>query len=79
MIDKEEVEEACLHLINAKNHVKLAPIVKNAVECRICGGLADRYSMHFECQENPNHVADLFVGIFTDLSLEKKLCLNTKK
>lgn len=31
VIDGEEVEEACLHLINAKNHAKPAPIVKNAV------------------------------------------------
>ena len=72
VIDKEEVEEACLHLIGAKNYAKPAPIVKNAVQCGICGGAADLYSMHFQCQANHNHVADLFVGIFTDLSKDEK-------
>ena len=44
------------------------PIVKNARSCGICGGPADRYENRYECQKNPCHLGDLFVGIFSDLS-----------
>ena len=44
------------------------PIVKNAVRCSICQSPADRYANRFQCQSNPCHVGDLFVGIFADLS-----------
>lgn len=58
------------------------PIVKNAVQCRICGAPADRYGgaeqmngfdrstwgTMFICQANPNHVGDCIVGIFSDLT-----------
>lgn len=51
---------------------KPTPIVKNSVQCGICGSAADRYAMYFQCQANPNHMADLFVGIFTDLTYEQQ-------
>ena len=47
------------------------PIVKNAVRCGICQSPADRYDNHFECQANPCHVGDLFVGIFSDLHRQR--------
>lgn len=56
-------------------------ITKNAVTCSICQSPADRIGgpekvtgkdhpsgWRFECQANPNHVADGFTGIFSDLS-----------
>lgn len=43
-------------------------VVKNAVQCRICGARADRHHNRFECQQNPNHMADLMTGIFTDMT-----------
>lgn len=43
-------------------------IVKNAVQCAVCGSAADRYGAIYVCQENPNHFGDTFVGIFTDLT-----------
>ena len=46
----------------------MAVIVKNAVRCRVCGAAADRHENRFECQANPNHVGDLNVGIFSDLT-----------
>ncbi|MCA9496518.1 MAG: hypothetical protein KC589_06235 [Nanoarchaeota archaeon] len=46
-------------------------IVKNAVRCGVCGNLADRYVNRFQCQNNPSHIGDLFVGIFSDLSYPK--------
>ena len=48
------------------------PIVKNAVRCGICNASADRYSTYFQCSENPNHVGDLYVGIFSDLTFPEK-------
>ncbi len=55
--------------------------VANAVQCGICGSLADRIggpekvyghhhpsSWYFRCQANPGHQADGFTGIFSDLS-----------
>lgn len=47
-------------------------LVKNACRCRICGANADRYQNMFRCQANPGHVADTFVGIFSDLSYPKE-------
>lgn len=49
----------------------LDPIVKNARRCGICGSSADRYIHTFECQTNPDHVGDLMVGIFSDLTHPK--------
>lgn len=49
------------------------PIVRNAVHCGICDGSADRYINWFQCQNNPNHVGDLTVGIFSDLTYPSKL------
>ena len=43
------------------------PLVRNAVQCRICGASADRYHHGFQCQANPNHWSDLNVGIFIDM------------
>ena len=43
-------------------------IVKNAIACGICQAGADRYDILYQCQANPNHVGDLYVGIFTDLT-----------
>lgn len=44
------------------------PLVKNAVRCGICGAPADRYYQYYECQKNPCHLGDCFVGIFSDLT-----------
>lgn len=44
------------------------PIVKNAVTCGICQSPADHYSNMFVCQANPNHLGDLNVGTFSDLT-----------
>ena len=44
-------------------------VTKSAVRCGICQCNADRYDNRFECQGNPNHVWDLNVGIFSDLTL----------
>lgn len=42
---------------------------KNAISCRICGASADLLHCGiYACQENPAHVGDTFVGIFTDCS-----------
>ena len=46
-------------------------IVKNAVRCLVCVNLADRYVNRFQCQNNPSHIGDLFVGIFSDLSYQE--------
>lgn len=43
-------------------------VVRNAVTCGICHGPADRYVNRFQCQHDPNHVGDLNVGIFSDLT-----------
>ena len=43
-------------------------VTKSARNCRICQALADRYDNRFECRDNPAHVGDLIVGIFSDLS-----------
>lgn len=43
-------------------------VTKNARTCSLCNSMADRYSNRFQCQLNPNHMGDLFVGIFTDLT-----------
>lgn len=50
----------------------LGILCKNACSCRICGAAADRYANWFQCQSNPSHVGDLFVGIFSDLSHPSK-------
>ena len=52
---------------NKKEYID-KPIVKNAVRCGICNSAADRYVNRFQCQSNPNHVGDLNVGIFSDLT-----------
>lgn len=41
-------------------------IVRNAIQCRICGAEADRYEHMFQCQRHPGHVADLLTGLFSD-------------
>jgi len=44
-------------------------IVKNAVRRTICQSPADLHNkMYYQCQQNPNHLGDTWVGIFTDLS-----------
>lgn len=55
-------------------------IIKNVMRCGICQSPADRiggpekvYGHHnpnwyYRCQANPNHIADPFVAIFSDLS-----------
>ncbi len=45
-------------------------IVKNAVRCTICGSAADKHSIFYQCQNNPNHLGDTYVGIFADLTRE---------
>lgn len=42
--------------------------IKNARSCGICQSPADRHENRFQCQANPNHVGDLNVGIFSDLT-----------
>jgi hypothetical protein len=41
---------------------------KNACECTICNSPAEVSGTHYECQQNPNHMGDTFVGIFSDLT-----------
>ncbi len=43
-------------------------ILKNVRRCGICQSSADRYSNRFECSKNPCHMADLYTGIFSDLT-----------
>ncbi len=43
-------------------------ITRNAVQCGVCQSPAHRYSNCFQCSSNPNHMGDLNVGIFTDLT-----------
>jgi hypothetical protein len=46
-------------------------IVKNAVQCKICGAGADLINKCFyQCQANSNHLGDTWVGIFTDMTFE---------
>lgn len=47
------------------------PIIKNACRCDLCGASADRHHYGFQCTENPSHVADLNVGIWTDLTMHE--------
>jgi hypothetical protein len=47
------------------------PLVKNAQECRLCGGMMHRYHDRFECANNPAHRADLFTGLTTDHGKDK--------
>jgi hypothetical protein len=42
--------------------------VRNAVTCRICRSPADRHHTFYQCQANPAHLGDLYVGIFSDLT-----------
>lgn len=43
--------------------------VKNATRCGICGASADKLeSGIYVCQANPAHMADGFVGIWSDLT-----------
>ena len=53
------------------------PIVRNAVRCGVCGAGADRYSYGFVCQANKNHVGDLVVGIFSDMSIKPIMTFDT--
>ena len=46
-------------------------ITKNAVTCSVCSSPTDRFINYFQCQKNPNHLGDLFVGIFSDLTFPK--------
>lgn len=43
------------------------PIV-NARRCGVCGAGADRYEWGLQCQANPSHLGDSFLGIFSDHS-----------
>lgn len=43
-------------------------IVKNAVICTICRSPAHRYDWGFQCAANINHMGDLNMGIFSDLT-----------
>ena len=43
-------------------------VVKNAIRCSICNSLADKMHGYYQCQQNPGHLGDLFVGIFSDLN-----------
>ncbi|OYW73576.1 MAG: hypothetical protein B7Z37_20920 [Verrucomicrobia bacterium 12-59-8] len=49
-------------------HLEPTPIVMNARSCGICGEPADQYHYGFQCRANRNHVGDLNVGLFDDLS-----------
>lgn len=50
-------------------------VLKNARQCTICGSGADMHHQNrFECQKNPNHMADLNTGIFTDCTFPEKHC-----
>jgi hypothetical protein len=49
---------------------KLGMVTKNAIKCGICYFSVDRYVNRFQCQKNPNHIGDLNVGIFCDLTIE---------
>jgi hypothetical protein len=55
-----------------ENKMNDKPIVKNAVTCGVCQSPADRYKYLYVCQANPNHLGDLYVGIFTDLTYPEK-------
>ena len=49
-------------------------IIKNAVTCTICGASANlRNRMYYQCQKNSAHIGDIWVGIFTDLSMEDEI------
>jgi hypothetical protein len=48
-------------------------IVKNAIHCGICQAPADRYDWGFLCRANPNHMGDLIVGIFSDLTYPERI------
>ena len=43
-------------------------IVKGAITCTLCRALADRYDWGYQCQENPNHRGDPFIGMFSDFT-----------
>ena len=50
-------------------------ITKNAVTCTLCQSPADLINnSYYQCQSNPNHVGDLFVGIFSNLSRSCPAC-----
>ena len=54
---------------DALRALPLDPImIRRACMCRLCGAPADRYCNRFQCQVNPNHVADLNTGLFNDLT-----------
>lgn len=41
----------------------------NAVRCTICGANADLMKVGiYVCRDNPAHIGDTFVGIFSDLT-----------
>lgn len=44
-------------------------LAKNATRCGICQGSADKMADgNYLCQQKPSHVADGFVGIWSDLT-----------
>ena len=43
--------------------------IKNACRCGVCGGGADKYNGSYVCQENPNHLGDIRLGMFSDHTL----------
>jgi len=48
-------------------------VVKNAVTCTICQSGADLINKsYYQCQSNPNHMGDTFVGIFSDLTFDRE-------
>ena len=52
-----------------KDAAKTEAVVVNACRCRICWANADRIGTRcFQCQANPNHLADLTTGIFSDMA-----------
>ena len=55
------------------NYEYASVVTKNAVECSICGSPATRHgNSYYQCEGNPAHIGDMWVGIFTDLSKPKK-------
>lgn len=42
--------------------------IKNARQCRVCGAGADLYNGGYVCQDNPNHMGDRTLGLFSDHS-----------
>lgn len=51
-----------------KSERKNGMLCKRACQCTLCGSPADRYHWGFQCQKHQGHMADGFVGIFSDLT-----------